>query len=108
VRVGDGHLVVVCRLCVDAAVDLVGGGEIEIPDLQTKAGRLNEGFGEGVDADVVGFTRHGLNVVCAVGLDVAHGHKVPEVIGVRLHPGTGKQLRGSADDAAGEGTGFLL
>jgi hypothetical protein len=103
VGVGDGHLVVVGRLCVEAAVDLVARGEIEIQDLEAVASRLDQCFSEGVNANVVGFTGNRLDAVGAVGLDVVHGHDGRKVVGMRLHPGTGKELRGSGDDAADGG-----
>jgi hypothetical protein len=81
---------VVCRLCIKAAVDLFTGGAVQIPDLETEASGLDEGLGESSNADVVGLTLRGLDVVSAVCLDIAHGDKVPEVVGMCLHPGAGK------------------
>lgn len=91
--VRNRRLVVVRRLGEEAAVDFFTGGAVKIPDLEAEACRLDKGVGEGGDADVVGFTLRGLDVVCAVCLDIAHGNKVAKVIGVRLHPGTGQELR---------------
>ena len=91
---------VVHGLSVEAAVDLLAGGTVKIPDLEAEASRLDQGFSEGGDADVVGFALGGLDVVPAICLDVAHGDEVPKVVGMRLHPGTGKELHESADVAA--------
>lgn len=93
--VRDRRLVVVRRLGEEAAVDLFTGRAVKIPNLETEASRLDKGIGEGGDADVVGFALRGLDVVRAVCLDIAHGNKVPKVIGMRLHPGTGQELRAS-------------
>ena len=101
-RIGKRHLMVVCWLSIEAAVDLFARRTVKIPNLETKARGLDQGLGEGGDADVVGFTLRGLDVVAAVRLDVAHGDEVPEVVCMRLHPGTGEKLRGLADMAAGE------
>lgn len=92
----DRRLMVVCWLGEEAAVDLFASGAVKIPDLETKAGRLDKGVSERGDADVVGFALRRLDVVCTVSLDVAHGDEVPKVVCVRLHPGTGKELFGSA------------
>jgi hypothetical protein len=86
----NGYLTVVCRLCIEAAVDLFTGGAVQIPDLETEASGLDKGLGEGSNANVVGLTLGGLDVVSAVCLDITHGDKVPEVVGMRLHPGTSK------------------
>jgi hypothetical protein len=94
VRIGDGDLVVICWLCVEAAVDLFASRAVQIPDLEAKASRLDQGFGKGGNADVVGFALGGFNVVCTICLDIPHGNKVPEVVCVRLHPGTSKKLGG--------------
>jgi len=95
--------VVVGGLGVEAAVDLLAGRAVQVPDLEAEAGGLDEGLGEGGDADVVGLALRGLDVVGAVGLDVAHGHEVAEVVGVRLHPGAGEQL-----DVGDDGHGRAL
>jgi hypothetical protein len=87
VSVRDRHLVVIGWLCVKAAVDLFSGGAVQIPDLEAEAGGLDKGLCKGSDADVVSLALSRLDVVAAVSLDVSHGHKVPEVVGVRLHPG---------------------
>lgn len=88
-------MVVICWFCIEASIDLFAWGAVKIPDLKTEACRLDERLCERCDANVVGFTLRRLNVVCAVGLDIAHGDKVAKVICMRLHPGTGKELRES-------------
>jgi hypothetical protein len=87
VSVRNGHLLVVGWLCIEAAVDFFPGGAVQIPDLEAEAGGFDQGFCKGSDADVVSLALGGLDVVAAVSLDVSHGHKVAEVVGVRLHPG---------------------
>jgi hypothetical protein len=82
--------VVVCRLCIEAAVDLFSGGAVQIPDLETEASGLDKGLSKGGDTDVVSLALGGFDVVSAVCLDISHGDKVSEVVGMRLHPGTGK------------------
>jgi hypothetical protein len=100
VSIRDGHPLVVCRLCVEAAVDLLSGGAVQIPHLQAETGGLDEGVGEGVDADVVSLALGGLDVVAAVRLDIAHRDEVTELVGMRLHPGAGQELHRSADVSA--------
>lgn len=80
----------ICWLGVVAAVDLLSWRAVKIPDLEAKASGLDQGLSKGGDANVVGFALRGLDVVCAVCLDVAHWDEVHKVVYMRLHPGTGK------------------
>jgi hypothetical protein len=85
---------------MEAAVDLLSGGAVQIPYLQAETGGLDEGVGEGVDADVVSLALGGLDVVAAVRLDIAHRDEVTELVGMRLYPGAGQELHRSADVSA--------
>lgn len=51
-------------------------------------------MGKSGDADVVGLTLRGFDVVSAICFDIAHGDKVLEVVCIRLNPGTGQELDG--------------
>jgi hypothetical protein len=88
---------VICRLGVEAAVDLFAWRAVKIPYLETEASRLDKGVGECGDADGVGFTLGGLDVVGAVCLDITERNEVPEVVCMSLHPGAGKKLRESGN-----------
>jgi hypothetical protein len=77
-------------LSIEAAVDLFARRTVKIPNLETEARGLDQCFSKGGDADVVGFTLGGLNVVATIRLNVSQGDKVPEVVCMRLHPGAGK------------------
>jgi hypothetical protein len=107
VWVRDRQLVVICWFGVEAAVDFFARGTVQIPDLEAEASRLDQCIGEGGNTDVVSFTLGGFNVVCTVRLDVPHGDKVPEVVCVRLHPGTSKKLDRLGGVAAREGCMLL-
>lgn len=100
-HIWDGQMVVVCWFCIKASIDLFALGAVQVPDFQAEAGRLDEDLGKCRNGDVVGFTLRRFNVVCAVGLDIAHGDKVSKVVCMRLHPGTGKELE-VGDDGHGD------
>jgi hypothetical protein len=101
-------VVVVCWFNEVAAVDLLARRAVEIPNLETKAGRLDECFTKGGEADVVKLALRGLDVVAAVRLEVAHGNEVAVLVWMGLQPSTGKELHGLGDVARAKGEGVLL
>lgn len=81
-----------CGLRVVAAVDLLARRAIKVPDLQSKAGRLNECVGKSSYTNIVGLTLRWLDIVGAVRLDIMERDKLSVVLGMGLNPGAGKEL----------------
>jgi hypothetical protein len=88
-------MLVICWLRVVAAIDLFPWRAVQVPDFKTETSWLHERVGKSSDANVVGLTHGRLNLVGAVTLDVAVGHKMHKVVCMRLHPSTGKELHES-------------
>lgn len=79
------------RLRECSNVYFLAGGAVEVHDFKADPSGFDDCIGECGDGHVVDFTNGSFDVERAVCLDV-HGKKVPELVGVRLHPGTGQEL----------------
>ena len=80
------------RLYVEAAVDLLTWGAVQVPDLEAETRRLDKGISESGDANVVDLTIGRLNIQGAITLDIICWHEVPVLVCMRLYPGAGEEL----------------